>query len=266
MTDYLATLYSGSSGNSTYIGNAEDGLLVDAGKSCRELCSQLRALDFDLSAVRGLLLTHSHSDHISAVATLHKYYPTLPIYGFVPTLNHLVDNGVVGGDADLRPIDEKGAQVGRFFVTAFDTPHDAPGSCGYTLTAEDGEKFAVCTDLGEATEEIYEALRGCKTLLLESNHDENVLMAGPYPYYLKQRILGQFGHLSNDSCGKLAVRLLRCGAQNIVLGHLSKQNNFPDIAYETVNYRLEECGAVEGDYRLRVASPVIADRHYEVSR
>ena len=144
--------------------------------------------------------------------------------------------------------------VGGLEIASFSTPHDSVGSLGFTVTTPKGVRAGVATDLGVVTEKIAQSLTGCDLVLLESNYDEAMLKAGGYPYYLKRRILSENGHLSNDSCGELAVRLAQSGTTRFVLGHLSKENNFPDLAYQTTLSFLAAAGLKENfDFKLAVA-------------
>ena len=258
--DHFCSLFSGSTGNSTYIGDENSGILIDAGKSYSAVIKRLSDLGCKNTQIKAIFITHTHSDHISALECLKKKQPQIPIYGSLETVAFLNDRYCFD---NLHPVHGKGCESDRFFVTPFNVPHDCDGTKGYTVALENGLKLGICTDLGEVTPEIERALSGCRSVLVESNHDVNALKAGSYPFYLKQRILGRLGHLSNTACGELAARLVKTGTKNFILGHLSAENNMPDIAFETVNYYLENCGAQEnGDYFLRVASPEFADRHF----
>lgn len=263
--DHIASLFSGSTGNSTYIGDENSGILIDAGKSCRAIFGELSNLGFGGARIEGIFITHTHSDHISALVNTLRRFPSIPVYGSEETLQRICGLPELPADAVFRPVSFAGTEVNRFFVRAFSTPHDCEGSCGYTVCVGGGQKVGVCTDLGEVTDTVASALRGCRTVFIESNHDENVLLAGPYPYPLKRRILSSVGHLSNDMCGSLAAFLLQGGTKNFVLGHLSQENNMPDIAFETVHYHLCAAGAQESaDYCLQVAAPYLSARHYAV--
>lgn len=260
--DSVSTLFSGSSGNSLHIGG-EDGILIDAGKNFKAICEALKSLDFPVRGIRAVFITHSHSDHVTALKVLCKKLPDVPIFATAQTIDNLLFEGIVEPRAMLCPIDEQGIGVGRFFVTPFATPHDCSGSCGYVIETESGNRIGVCTDLGHRTDIVTEALSGCKTVVIESNHDENILRAGHYPYWLKMRILSEEGHLSNRDCASLSAILLHSGAKNFVLAHLSRENNLPDVAFDTVSRKLCECGAeTSGEFGLHVAQPFLAARHF----
>ena len=148
---------------------------------------------------------------------------------------------------------EKGVEIGDLYIKSFKTPHDSNESCGYTIMMPDGQKVAVATDIGHMTEEIMTNLKGSSLVMLESNHDEGMLRNGPYPYYLKRRILSDVGHLSNNACAEAVTELLKSGTVRFFLGHLSRDNNFPALAYETSASALKTIGAVEGrDFFIEV--------------
>ncbi len=262
--DSVSTLFSGSSGNSMHIGG-EDGILIDAGKNFKTICEGLKSLDFSVRGIRAVFITHSHSDHVGALRVLCKNLPGVPIFATARTIDNLIFEGVVGSEAMLCPIDEQGVGIGRFYVTPFETPHDCPGSCGYVVETESGSRVGVCTDLGHRTDIVTEALSGCKTVVIESNHDEHILRAGNYPYWLKMRILSTEGHLSNRDCASLSAVLLHSGTKNFVLAHLSRENNLPDVAFDTVSRKLSECGAEpDGEFGLHVAPVLAAAKHFLV--
>ena len=147
--------------------------------------------------------------------------------------------------------------MGDIHIKAFRTPHDSAESCGYTATFSDGRVISVATDMGEMTYDVMQALKGSDLVLIESNHDIGMLRNGPYPYPLKRRILSSRGHLSNDACSEAIKTLVENGTTRFVLGHLSKENNYPPLAFETAKAALTQIGAIEGvDYLLEVASPI----------
>lgn len=261
----VATLYSGSSGNASYFGDGKAGFLVDAGKNAKCLTQGLGSLGLSLSCVKAIFVTHSHSDHISALKVVTNRNPGITVAATPRTLEFLADNGCLGAGTPVLELDARGTDLLDYHIAPFDTPHDAPGSCGFVITTPGGEKIGVCTDLGHVTDTVLAALSGCRTVVIESNHDVEVLKAGPYPYYLKRRILGQNGHLCNADCAGLAATLMQRGCRDFVLAHLSEQNNLPQLAYETTLQRLLGCGGGSGiDFRLTVASADAASKHYDV--
>jgi len=250
-SDFLARIYplfSSSKGNSTYIGSKTCGILIDAGVSYTRLVKALSANDIDISAVKGVFITHEHSDHISGVKMLTKK-AGIPVFAQPYTLEGLFRSKAVysWGEDMTGSICIAGMEV-----KCFDTPHDANESCGYRITFENGKSCAVCTDLGYVTPDIEQALLGTDAVLLESNYDEAMLKNGPYPSYLKARIKSKFGHLSNSDSGKFAERLVQNGTTRIILGHLSQENNTPQTADNTVSGFLSEYKR-NYDYILTVA-------------
>ena len=259
----VCTLASGSSGNCLLVRGGGSQVLVDAGISCRRIVSALRELGVDPRALDGVLITHEHSDHIAGLATLTKQY-RLPVYASRGTGWELCRRIAFLEDL-LRPFEPGEAfQAGELEAVSFPTSHDAAQSVGYVLSH--GEKrAAVATDLGYVTPEVERAVRGADLLVCEANHDVEWLQSGPYPYYLKARILGDRGHLSNEAGAELAWTAVEGGARTVVLAHLSHENNTPQRAHEVVRALLERRGAAVGrDVILEVAPRSEAGRRYPV--
>ncbi|WP_297311167.1 MBL fold metallo-hydrolase [uncultured Oscillibacter sp.] len=232
------TLASGSSGNALVLSWEGGHILVDAGISCRRVRQGLQALGLDLGDLDGIFITHTHSDHISGLQTLLKR-TDCPVCASVQAGRDLLRRMVLLEDR-LRETE------GRFFVkdcavTAFPTSHDAPGSRGYRFDTPDGG-FGLLTDSGVVTPEAAAVLPGVALAVLEANHDVETLRSGPYPYFLKKRILGPEGHLPNEDAAAFAVTLARAGAREIVLAHLSRENNTPAMALRTVETALNAAG------------------------
>jgi len=232
-------LFSSSKGNSTFIGTENGGILIDCGVSFKRLTAALELNHIPLPAVQAVFITHEHSDHINGLKMLTKN-TGIPVYGTKRTLQRLCDSDKIAPSSPVIDICGKAISCAGNEVTCFNTPHDAIHSCGYRITTEDGRICAVCTDLGHVTPEVDSALIGCRLVLIEANYDEGMLRHGPYPLYLKERILSQNGHLSNDACGEQVSRLIRQGTTHIILGHLSQDNNRPGIADSTVQSHLTD--------------------------
>ena len=250
----FCSLFSSSSGNSTFIGSSKTGILIDAGVSAKRMKEALLSREIDPSELGGIFITHEHSDHIKGVRILCSNY-NIPLYATQGTLSYLEENDVINGKFPFEVIDEKGVEIGDIVVKPFKTSHDSRESCGYTVDLPHGQRAAIATDLGKITSEVERAITGCEFVMLESNHDISMLQAGPYPYYLKRRILSDRGHLSNEACAEQAKKLIKSGTSRLFLGHLSAENNFPDLAFQTTLSALSEMGAVnERDYILKVNS------------
>ena len=243
---------SSSSGNSTYITDDNTSILIDCGAAGSYIEKCLNRLGTDGTHLSGVFLTHAHIDHIAAAGVLSRKFG-LPLFATAGTFaKGRQQIGMIAND-NLRviaPGDD--ITLGTLTVHAFPIPHDAEGAVSYTVT--DGEsKFGIATDSGFITDEILQNLTGCDTVIVESNHDVDMLKKGPYPYPLKKRILGDGGHLSNDMCGALCVALAKSGTRAFWLGHLSDKNNLPDLAYSCVSRILAENGITVGsDVALNV--------------
>ena len=250
-------LFSGSEGNCTYIGNADAGILIDAGVSAKRMEEAMTRRGIDPRRITALFVTHEHGDHVLGLKVFAKRY-RLPVYATPGTIAALIDKNYLDPATRCREIQPggPGVEAGGCLVTAFATPHDSRQSCGYRIATPDGRQVAVATDMGHMTDVVRRAITGCDLVHIESNHDLEMLKAGPYPYPLKQRILGSHGHLCNDACGAELFGLARGGTTRFVLAHLSRQNNLPDLAYRTARSVLSGNGLLEGaDYILRVAAP-----------
>lgn len=248
----FCTLYSGSSGNSSYAGSGDGGVLIDAGVNCKNIMLALEARNIEVSHLAGILITHEHIDHIKGLKVFLKRV-SLPVYGSEGTLNFLAAKDLVPPGANLREIRGE-TTIGCLTAEPFNVSHDGAEPLGFRLTTADGRKIGYATDLGLVTEEVSSALTGCDLVVLEANYDEAMLMCGPYPYFLKQRIKGSDGHLSNSASAQEAARLCGSGTTRIVLGHLSKENNMPELAYQTVHNSLADLGLVDNlDFTLEVA-------------
>lgn len=230
-------LASGSTGNSTLLQWEGGSLLIDAGISARRVRTMLRAEGTELSELTAILITHDHSDHISGLDVLLRQC-ACPVYAMPGTAKML--RAVLRGH-ESRFLDAQcdGLMLSDARVTPIPTMHDASESCGWRIRTPEGA-FGLCTDLGVVTEEVVEGLCGVDLALIESNHDLNMLLHGPYPPYLKRRIRSEFGHLSNDDAADLAVTLCANGTRSLILGHISRHNNTPAKALETVSAALRE--------------------------
>lgn len=249
----FCTLFSGSSGNCTYIGGASGGILVDAGRNMKQILLALEEIDVDISSIHALLITHEHSDHVSAVKVL-AGRKGIPVYATEGTLRAMEQGGYLSEKCICQALPREAIEIAGMEISTFPTSHDCEESCGYLIRTADGRKIAVCTDLGYVSREVRRALTGCDLVMLESNHDVRMLESGAYPYYLKRRILGECGHLSNALCACELPGLIESGTTRLVLSHLSRENNYPELARQTAVAELEEAGMREGaDYELHIA-------------
>ncbi len=250
---YVYPLCSSSKGNSTYIGDKNSGVLIDAGIGIRNFTSHLQMQNIELNAIKAIFITHEHTDHTKGLTTILKKI-NVPIYGSRETLQQLIEKNLVNGTSDLNEINKKSVSIADFEVSAFTTPHDSVHSLGYKITTNDDKKLCVCTDLGHMPDDVYDNLKGSDFILLESNYDDAMLTYGDYPYFLKQRISANNGHLSNKMCSQTLTRLLADGTTKFILGHLSENNNRPHLALETALSELSNVGAIHNqDYILSIA-------------
>ncbi len=246
-------LFSGSGGNAVYVGTDNTKILIDAGLSGAKITAEMEKIGVRPSELRAILVTHEHADHIGGVGVLSRRYH-LPVYASLGTWAAM--SGKLGMiDAGCRIEFETGEDfsIGDLDIRPFPIPHDAADPVGYAVSAA-GAMAAIATDIGAVRESWLREVENADILLLEANHDVDTLKAGRYPYELKRRILGSRGHLSNDDAGAAAAELVRRGVRSIVLGHLSGENNFPELAYASVACVLEEAGFRPGrDVMLSVA-------------
>ena len=249
----FCSLFSSSSGNCSYIGSAGAGILIDAGVSAKRIETALIRREIDPACICAVFVTHEHRDHVAGLRVLAKRYG-YRIYGTAGTLTAVAEAGM----ADAAPLTPLTGTVceGGMEIIPFATSHDSAESCGYRIHTADGRTVAVATDTGVLTDTIRAAVTGCDLVLIESNHDVRMLQCGPYPYSLKQRILSPRGHLSNEVCAATLPGLVATGTTRLVLGHLSKENNRPELAALCATQALDEAGMRQGiDYLLSVAEP-----------
>lgn len=253
-------LFSSSGGNSIYIGGGDSNILIDVGMSAKQTEQALWNIGVDADSIGAVFITHEHADHIRGLKVFTKKHK-VKLFMTEGTYGALSKTDALDNAADCNIISESGADLGSMLVKPFSTSHDAAQSCGYTMELSNGRKISVATDLGIMTDTVLEAITGSDLVMLESNHDVNMLQCGGYPYMLKRRILGVKGHLSNDTCAETVAKLIKTGTARFFLGHLSRENNVPQLAYQTSVSALAEAGAKEGeDYLLRVAKPVWDER------
>lgn len=249
----FCSLFSGSSGNALYARSGNTHLLIDAGVSGTKVVRELEKIGVSPGDLSAILITHEHADHIAGVGVLSRRY-NLPVYA-----NEATWEAMRPKLGSIAPGNVRCFESGTDFyiedvnVLPFRTPHDAAEPVGFSLMA--GQcKLTIATDLGAIKESWLRHAERSDLLLLESNHDVGMLKSGRYPYELKRRILGKNGHLSNDDAGRAAVELVRSGVRALILGHLSGENNFPELAYRSVACALEQAGIRPEEVQLAVAS------------
>lgn len=248
-------LFSGSKGNCIAVGGADSFVLIDAGVSAKRITDAIRERGLDISRLRGIFVTHEHSDHISGVRVLASKYH-LPVFANAETLGKLEEHGDLAGASEAAEITGSGMELCGMRITPFATSHDTVRSCGYVIETADGRKAAIATDTGCVTDGMHAALTGCDLVYIESNHDVGMLMNGSYDPGLKQRVMSSHGHLSNDACAVELQYLATTGSTRFVLGHLSQDNNRPELARSTARSALDALHLREGvDYTLGVTPP-----------
>lgn len=249
----VCSLFSGSSGNCIFISHNDTALLIDAGVSGRRIEEALKSIGESFERIAGIFITHEHSDHISGAGILARRYK-VPIYANEKTWAAMRPfMGKLTPDC-IRYINVgETVAVGDIEVKPFQIPHDAACPVGYNFFIH-GKKVTIATDIGHMNKDLLGHLTKSDMILLESNHDIEMLKTGRYPWPLKQRILGEYGHLCNDMAGEVVAYLAQNGTKSFLLGHLSKENNFPELAYQTVcNALKEKCINPQKDIYLEVA-------------
>ena len=251
----ICSLASGSSGNCVYVGDGDTHILIDAGISGKRVKAGLDAIGVDIKSIQALLITHEHSDHISGVGVLSRKYK-IPIFSKEKTLNKVMNTRSLGVIDPLLLNNLEADQafmVGTIEVTPFASSHDAVDPLCYTFR-QGTCKIGFATDFGNYNDYIKGHLADANALYLEANHDVRMLEVGPYPFFLKQRILSDVGHLSNDMSAELICELYHEGLTDIILAHLSHENNMPDVAYATIKHEIDQrLGLNEGELKLHVA-------------
>ena len=251
----FSTIASGSSGNCLYAANDDTHLLIDAGISKKRIEQGLTSFGIEGADIDALLVTHEHLDHIQGIGVWSRKYH-VPIYGTRGTLEAIWQTKSLGKiDTSLFHVIRPGETftINNIDIHPFSIPHDARDPVSYQITTAD-TKIGTVTDLGYFDEAIVNELRDCDLLYVEANYDQHMLEAGPYPYQLKCRIAGNYGHLRNEMSGQLIGRLLNEKLGQVILGHLSKENNFPELALKAVWNELErDFSVTEEALRISVA-------------
>ena len=249
----FCSLYSGSSGNCLFVRSNGTKILIDCGTSCKKICDGIASIDSSIEDIDAILVTHEHSDHIQSLGMVSKKF-NIPVYANLETWNAI--------GSQKEKIDEENVKIFKndedfilndLVVHPFSTPHDAANPCGFNI--HNGKrKLSIATDLGHVTDKLIENLHGSSFVLLESNYEPEMLQVSRYPFKLKQRIAGPHGHLSNETAGKVISTLMKKDLKHVMLGHLSKENNFPELAYQTVAEELMANNSDINSIKIDVAS------------
>ncbi|MCH5257624.1 MAG: MBL fold metallo-hydrolase [Lachnospiraceae bacterium] len=253
----LCSIASGSSGNCVYVGSDTTHLLVDVGISAKRIEAGAATLGLKLSEIDGIFITHEHSDHIKGLGVISRKYG-IPIYATAGTIKEIRQTASLGEIDDslfCSILPDQKYIIKDMTLYPMRTSHDAAEPVAYKIT-HDKKKVGIVTDLGCYNDYTIECMKDLDAIYLEANHDINMLQVGSYPYYLKRRILGEKGHLSNEAAGKLLAGLLNDHIEAVVLAHLSKENNLPELAYEAVKLELmmSDSGYKDGDFPIYVAN------------
>ena len=256
----FCSLYSGSTGNSSIVQSNKTKILVDVGESAKKIAEALASINVDPFSIDAILITHEHSDHVQGLAVFSKKY-NVPVYANIETWNAMQKYKEKLNEENIKTFTFNKFKIGDIEVNPFPIPHDAANPCGFNLF-HDNKKMSIATDIGHMSKEIITNLSDSSFLLLEANYEPEILKCSSYPYMLKERIKGPNGHLSNSDAGKTISYLVDHGLNQVMLGHLSKENNFPELAYKTVVEELIEHNYDENSLSLSIAnryetSPII---------
>ncbi len=248
----FCSLYSGSTGNSLLIESNNAKILIDAGVSAKKVECGLNSIDVSIRDINAILVTHEHSDHVQSLGTISKKF-NIPVYANAKTWDAMkAQRDKITDDNVKFFISNEDFEIEDIRVHPFSIPHDAADPCGFNFICEK-EKFSVATDIGHITTNIMDCLENSDFLMLEANYEPDVLKCSKYPYLLKTRIAGPNGHLSNQLAGKTISRLIDSGLGSVMLGHLSKENNFPELAHKTVIDELHTAGFGDSCIKIDVA-------------
>ena len=249
----FCSLYSGSSGNCLFVESQSTKILVDCGTSGKKVCDGLSSIDKKIEDIDAIIVTHEHSDHIQSLGLISKKY-NIPVYANIETWQAMQSQAEKINKANQKIFEnDNNFEIGNLLIHPFSTPHDAANPCGFNIYSGK-KKISIATDLGHMDNVILENLKDSSFILLEANYDPEILKVSKYPFMLKQRIAGPNGHLSNSTAGKTIGYLMQKDLKSVMLGHLSKENNFPELAYQTVAEELMNQNIDMNEISLSIAS------------
>ena len=250
----FCNLYSGSSGNCSFVGTDNINILIDCGESQKKIINALESIGTNINEINAIVVTHEHSDHVKTLGAISKKY-NIPVYANEKTFNNMPEQTELIKEENRKIFNsDDHFEIGDLQIHPFHIPHDAAEPCGYNIYNENN-KISIATDIGHMDNNILKKLEESKFLLLESNYEPEILKYAKYPYYLKRRISGPNGHLSNQVASDTIIKLLSTGVNNIMLGHLSKETNFPELAYKTVMDEIIN-NKINNNLTLNVASRI----------
>ena len=250
----FCNLYSGSSGNCSFVGTDNINILIDCGESQKKILTALESIGTNINQINAIVVTHEHSDHVKTLGAISKKY-NIPVYANEKTFNNMPEQTELIKEENRKIFNtDDHFEIGDLQIHPFHIPHDAAEPCGYNIYNENN-KISIATDIGHMDNSILKKLEESKFLLLESNHEPEILKYAKYPYYLKRRISGPNGHLSNQEASDTIIKLISTGVNNIMLGHLSKETNFPELAYKTVMDEIIN-NKINNNLTLNVASRI----------
>ena len=249
----FCSLYSGSSGNSLFVESEHTKILVDCGVSSKKVEEALHSLNVEPSSIDAIIITHEHSDHVKGLGTFSKKFD-VPIYANQETIDNMPEQIAKMKNENIKKFKVYDKfSIGDLDINSFNISHDAANPCGFNIF-KDNIKISIATDIGNMDGKTIKNLEDSIFVLLEANYDPNILKYSPYPRHLKARIASLQGHLPNEQAGKTISHLLKSGLKGAMLGHLSKENNFPELAYKTVVEELIASSQDENSINLSVAS------------
>lgn len=248
----ICPLFSGSSGNSIYIESGKEAILIDVGKSAKQIENAINVNNLSLEKIKAIFVTHEHIDHVRGLRVFASKY-NIPVFSSHGTIEALKNSNHINGKFEYSVIKNSGVKIACMDIFPFRTSHDCNEGLGFVVKTDDETSVAIASDLGFISSEVRQAINSCDVLVIESNHEVNMLKVGPYPYALKKRILSPIGHLSNDDCAKELPYFVKNGTKHILLTHLSRDNNNEDIAYNSALSALQNSGMKENiDFTLNI--------------